>query len=98
MLRQGETPNGIYKYKVKQSDKRSIQRQTWVLLSLLARAAAILGATLRVRVDIRRCELDASSSMAAELKTRILGHINEGIEFTQFNKNSHIQFNNQVLC
>lgn len=36
---------------------------TCVRLSVLASAAAILGATLRARVDIRRSEFDTSSSI-----------------------------------
>lgn len=38
-------------------------KETWLRLSELARAAAIFGATFRVRLDIRRKGFDASSSM-----------------------------------
>ena len=41
-------------------------QHTCVRLSLLARAAAILGATLRVRLDMRRNGLELSSSIAAK--------------------------------
>lgn len=49
--------------------KQNLVRQTWERLSLLARAATILGATFRVRLDMRRNEFVASSSISTYKRT-----------------------------